>query len=203
VLAAIDEMNADGLEVRAQVATRGIGILLGLQATLNPFSRCPSYREVAGLPLPERVSALRDGNRRHAIVTEWSDHQLRFEGGFHRMFALGDPPDYEPAPDASVAALAARDGRDAVELAYDLLLADDGRALLYSPIINYPDGLRLQPPRLAFDLPAGGRRLLQGADGYRHTFVAGQEVYADGEGTGALPGRLVRGAQPAPAGGPR
>ena len=50
VLAVIDAMNAEGLEVRAQVAARGIGILLGLQATMNPFTRCPSYREVAGLP---------------------------------------------------------------------------------------------------------------------------------------------------------
>jgi N-acyl-D-aspartate/D-glutamate deacylase len=62
------------------------------------------------------------------------------------------------------------------------------------------DALRIHPPRLEFDLPAGGKRLLQGADGYRHTFVAGEEVYADGEPTGALPGRLVRGAQPAPVG---
>jgi N-acyl-D-aspartate/D-glutamate deacylase len=62
-----------------------------------------------------------------------------------------------------------------------------------------PSALRLHPPRIQYDLPAGGRRLLQDVDGYRHTFVAGEEVYADREPTGALPGRLVRGAQPAPA----
>ena len=60
------------------------------------------------------------------------------------------------------------------------------------------DGLTLHPPMLQFDLPAGGKRLLQRADGYLHTIVAGTETYADGEPTGALPGRLVRGAQPAP-----
>jgi N-acyl-D-aspartate/D-glutamate deacylase len=276
--------------VRAQVATRGIGVLLGLQASINPFSRCPSYKEVADLPLPERVVALRESTRRAAIVAEWPDRPLRYGDGFTQLFALGDPPDYEPGPEASVAAEAARQGRSAVELAYDLLLEDEGRALLYSPILNYPggnldearallthpfavpglgdggahvgticdasfpttllvhwcrdrqrdqldlpfvvrgqcretartvglldrgvvapgyradvnmidfDALRIHPPRLEFDLPAGGKRLLQGADGYRHTFVAGQEVYADGEATGALPGRLVRGAQPAPVG---
>jgi N-acyl-D-aspartate/D-glutamate deacylase len=52
--------------------------------------------------------------------------------------------------------------------------------------------LRLRPPFMAYDLPAGGRRLLQRADGYLHTFVAGEETYAAGEPTGALPGRLVR-----------
>ena len=290
VLAAIEAMNDDGLEVRAQVATRGIGVLLGLQASINPFSRCPSYKDVADLPRPERVAALREPARRAAIVAEWADRPLRYGEGFTQLFALGDPPDYEPSPDASVAAEAARQGRPAVELAYDLLLEDDGRALLYSPILNYPggnldearnllthpyavpglgdggahvgticdasfpttllvhwcrdrqrdqldvpfvirgqcretartvglfdrgvlapgyradvnvidfDALRIHPPRLEFDLPAGGKRLLQGADGYRHTFVAGQEVYADGEATGALPGRLVRGAQPGPVG---
>jgi N-acyl-D-aspartate/D-glutamate deacylase len=50
-----------------------------------------------------------------------------------------------------------------------------------------------------YDLPANGKRLLQRADGYRHTFVAGVETYRDGEPTGALPGKLIRGAQPAPA----
>jgi N-acyl-D-aspartate/D-glutamate deacylase len=59
------------------------------------------------------------------------------------------------------------------------------------------DGLTLHAPTMAFDLPAGGRRLLQRADGYLHTFVSGQEVYAGGEHTGALPGVLVRGAQSA------
>jgi N-acyl-D-aspartate/D-glutamate deacylase len=290
VLDAISEMNAEGLRVRAQVAARGIGILLGLQATINPFTRCPSYRQVADLPLPERLVALREPARRSAVLTEWETHQLPYEGGFERLFELGDPPDYEPGPDASVAAEARRRGVPVQELAYDLLLADEGRGLLYSPIINYPggnldaahellshpyavpglsdggahvgticdasfpttllthwcrdrrrgerltvehvvrgqcretartvglddrgvlapgyradvnvidfDGLRLHAPRLVFDLPAGGKRLLQDVEGYRHTFVAGQETYADGEATGALPGRLVRGAQAAPA----
>ncbi|HKA04952.1 MAG TPA: amidohydrolase family protein [Acidimicrobiales bacterium] len=288
VLAAIEAMNAEGLEVRAQVATRGIGVLLGLQASINPFSRCPSYREVADLALPERLVALREPARRAAIVAEWPDRPLPYGEAFTRVFTLGDPPDYEPSAEASVAAEAARQGRPAVELAYDLLLADEGRTLLYSPILNYPggnldtarellthpyavpglgdggahvgticdasfpstllthwcrdrdrgrldlpfvirgqcretartvglhdrgvlapgyradinvidfDALRIHPPHLEFDLPADGKRLLQGADGYRPTFVAGQEVYADGIATGALPGRLVRGAQPAP-----
>ncbi len=60
------------------------------------------------------------------------------------------------------------------------------------------DALRLHRPTFSYDLPAGGRRLLQRADGYRHTFVAGQETYRDGDPTDALPGQLVRGAQPSP-----
>jgi N-acyl-D-aspartate/D-glutamate deacylase len=60
--------------------------------------------------------------------------------------------------------------------------------------------LTVRAPTVHFDLPAGGRRLLQRADGYLHTFVAGTETYVSGEHTGALPGRLVRGHQPAPEG---
>ena len=54
------------------------------------------------------------------------------------------------------------------------------------------DRLACAPPVMAYDLPAGGKRLLQGARGYRATIVAGSVTYRDGEPTGALPGRLVR-----------
>lgn len=60
------------------------------------------------------------------------------------------------------------------------------------------DRLRVNAPTIRHDLPAGGRRLVQGAEGYRATIVNGVPVYRDGEATGALPGRLVRGAQPGP-----
>lgn len=71
----------------------------------------------------------------------------------------------------------------------------------YRADVNVVDfeALGLERPRIIYDLPAGGRRLMQGATGYRHTFVAGVEVRAEGEFTGELPGRVVRGARPAPA----
>ena len=59
--------------------------------------------------------------------------------------------------------------------------------------------LKVHAPEFTYDLPAGGRRLVQRAEGYRYTIVAGQVTYRDGEPTGALPGRLVRGARTAPA----
>jgi N-acyl-D-aspartate/D-glutamate deacylase len=70
----------------------------------------------------------------------------------------------------------------------------------YKADINIIDfaALNVTRPYLRYDLPAGGRRLLQGATGYRHTFVSGAEVASHGEATGELPGRLIRGAQPAP-----
>jgi N-acyl-D-aspartate/D-glutamate deacylase len=52
--------------------------------------------------------------------------------------------------------------------------------------------LKLRRPEVVYDLPAGGRRIIQRARGYRHTFVAGCETVRDDEHTGALPGRLLR-----------
>jgi N-acyl-D-aspartate/D-glutamate deacylase len=57
------------------------------------------------------------------------------------------------------------------------------------------DRLRLRRPEVQRDLPAGGRRLVQRAEGYRHTFVSGTEIMCNGEPTGASPGKLVRGPQ--------
>jgi N-acyl-D-aspartate/D-glutamate deacylase len=282
---------AEGIQMRGQVASRPIGILMGLEATLNPFLAHRSYQEVAGLPLAERVSRLGDPDLRQRVLAErpdggfggWMEHALT------RTFVLGDPPNYEPDPADSVAARAKRQDVDPFELVYDMLLGDGGRALLYYPFENYADGnldavremlcsphtisglsdggahvgticdasfptyllthwardrsrgeglpleyvvrsqtadaahavglgdrgviapgyradlnlvdfdaLRIAPPEMVHDLPAGGRRLVQKATGYRHTFVAGTETYADGEWTGATPGRLVRGATPTP-----
>ena len=277
----------DGLPIRGQVGARAIGVLFGLQATLNPFGGVPSYRKIAALPLEDRVAAMSDAACKAAILAEHADRNSGIFAGFNRMFVLGDPPNYEPGPEASITAQATRAGRDPADLAYDLLLADGGRGFLYFPLHNwvggsletvrqmlldehlvpgladggahvgticdasYPttllthwardradgiplewvvarqcrataetvglldrgllapgmkadlnvidhDRLRLRAPYMAFDLPAGGKRLLQRAEGYLHTFVSGVEVYTGGEPTGELPGRLVRGRRGAP-----
>ena len=57
------------------------------------------------------------------------------------------------------------------------------------------DGMRLHAPHMVFDLPAGGRRLIQRAEGYRHTVVSGEVTFENGEPTGAMPGKLIRGPQ--------
>ena len=81
-------------------------------------------------------------------------------------------------------------------------LADRGRiAAGYKADLNVIDhaGLRLHRPTIIYDLPAGGRRLDQTADGYVVTIVSGEIIVENGQPTAARPGRLVRGRQPAPA----
>ena len=294
LLARLDEANADGLPMIAQVGVRAVGILLGLQCTLNPFMANPVFAEIVDLPPADRARAMAEPSFRDRLLAAATDESVRGRlggrliGAYDKMFVLGDPPDYEPDVSTSIAAVAAREGRAPEAVAYDVLAADEGRNLLYLPFLNYVAGnldavgemlvhpntvpglsdggahvgticdgsfptsllslwgrdrtrgridlptiaarhcrdtaravglhdrgvlvpgfrgdlnvidheaLRLHRPEMHYDLPAGGKRLLQRVDGYVHTFVAGTETYAGGEATGALPGRLVRGARPAP-----
>jgi N-acyl-D-aspartate/D-glutamate deacylase len=281
----------DGLPIRAQVCGRAVGLLYSLELTQNPFCTHPSWERIADLPLAGKLAALRDPQMRRALLAESpGDPSMRERlFNFEKLFPLSDPPDYEPAPDRSVAALARAMGKTPAEHAYDLLLERDGRAILYRPILNYAAGtldacrdmlrhrdtiiglgdggahcgivcdaslptfmlthwtrdrrgarlslaevvrgqcrdtavavgmndrgliaagykadlnvidydrLRLHSPEVVYDLPGGGRRLIQRAEGYRATIVSGQCVVRDDVPTGALPGRLVRGASDLPA----
>jgi N-acyl-D-aspartate/D-glutamate deacylase len=297
LLELIDEAQARGLPIRGQVAPRAVGLVLGLQATLHPFMTKPSYVAIAGLPLAERVARMREPALRERILAEpfdalpgrIPDFIVNVLARLDRVFALGDPPEYEPAPEASVAARAARSGSDPMDLMYDLLLERDGRELLFAPAANYVDcdyeatlamlrhphtvvglgdggahcgsicdgsyptyllthwardrtrgdrlpvefavrrytrgpaeliglydrgliapgmkadvnlidhsNLYLSPPTIVHDLPAGGRRLMQTARGYVATIVSGEVVIDHDRPTGALPGRLLRGARAHP-----
>jgi N-acyl-D-aspartate/D-glutamate deacylase len=280
-----------GAPLVPQIANRPFGMLVGHQTRANPFAERPTYQAIAALPLPERAARLRDPSVRARILAERRDRRatpgtlpaLFGPAMMPRLFALGDPPDYEPPPERSVAAIAAREGRDPEAVLYDLMLGDDARELLLFALLNYDGGtldpvyemlnhpatvlglgdggahcgivcdatmttftlthwardrtrgprlpletavrrltadnaalfgfrdrgvvragmkadlnvialdrLRLRRPEMTFDLPAGGRRLLQRADGYVATIVSGEVVMRDGAPTAARPGRVVR-----------
>lgn len=293
----IDRARAGGVAIRPQVAPRPIGVLLGLEATANPFLLTRAYQEVAGLARPERVAALRRPDRRARVLAEHEAQRAKLRGGlleqittgWQVMFALSDPVDYDLDAERSLGVAAHRRGADPAALVYDTLLEDDGRQLLYVPLFNFARGnfddihemmrapfslfglsdagahcgaicdasmttsslvvwgrdrredqrfpipwlvhwqtqataahvgwldrgvvapgyvadlnvidleeLGCRPPRVVHDLPAGGRRLVQDARGYRFTVKSGVVTFEDGEATGALPGSLLRGARPAP-----
>jgi N-acyl-D-aspartate/D-glutamate deacylase len=293
----MSDAKAAGLQMRAQVATRPVGVLFGLELTANPFSTYPAYREIAKLPLGERVARLRDPDFRAALLAQEPDSGrapgLSPARAWDRIYLMGlESPDYEITHDRSIAAIAAGRGVDPRAVALDHMLdggAGDGRGILYLPLLNYADGnldhvhtmlghdcvvpglsdggahvgmicdgsfpttnivhwtrdrtrgprlslermikgqchdtaetvglfdrgvvqpgyradlnvidydrLTLMAPQVAYDLPTGGRRLIQRAQGYTATIVAGQTTYRDGAPTDALPGRLLRGAQAAP-----
>jgi N-acyl-D-aspartate/D-glutamate deacylase len=283
--------NAAGLRITGQVRSRPTSVLLGFELSQNPFMGRPSYKQIAHLPFPERVRHLRDPAFRAMLLLEpfdGSKRALRVQR-WDTLFPLGDPPNYEPPPEDSIAAIAAREGRSPDEVAYDLMMQRDGKAVLYLPVTNYAAGnldvvremiahpdtliglgdggahvgimcdasatsytlthwtrdrgrgelfpvawivkrlthdnaaaiglndrgvlqvgrkadlnvidydrLRLCSPEIVYDLPAGGKRLVQRTEGFDATIVSGAIVYRDGAATGALPGRLVRGMRDGP-----
>jgi N-acyl-D-amino-acid deacylase len=286
VLQLAESATGEGAALRAQVMGRPTSLLVGWQTQTHPFRFRPSYQAIADLPLEERVERLRRPEVRAAILSERNpDHPLAdvVSAGLDRIFPMGEPPDYEPPPECSVAAIAAAEGRPEEEVLYDLMMARDGKELLMLTLLGYSDGnldamremllhpnaalglsdggahcgaicdasmptfmlshwardrdrgptldlalvvrkmtsetartygltdrgvvaagakadlnlidferLDLRLPKLAFDLPGGARRLVQEADGYVATFVSGTQTMAEGEDTGARPGRLVR-----------
>ena len=279
---------ATGARLVPQVAGRPTGMLSGFDATYSFFDQIPVYQALAGKTAAEKAAWFGTAEGRAALLGWEPDPQTAkvLQHAAERTFLLGDPPDYEPGPEASIAAVAAANGRSILEVALDAMLANDGQGLLYLPILNYSDGhseptremilhpaavlgladggahvaticdasmptwmlthwvrdrtrgerlplelvverqtrgtaelyglgdrgvlapgyladvnvidfdnLRLHGPEVRHDLPAGGRRIVQRADGYLATVKSGAVTFRDGQATGEHPGVLLRGAR--------
>lgn len=278
--------TALGHRVSAQVLSRPIGLLMGLETTLNPLQGKPSYEALRALPLTERIRRLGEPATRDRILSEEHERQHPFFALFgsrwDRYFPMMEVPTYEPDPETSVRAVADRTGQEPLSVVYDAMLNDGGRGLLYVPFLNFNernldvvrtmmthpnaiygladggahvgticdagattttlthwgrdrregrlplewlvrfltrrpaeavglvdrglvregmkadlaifdlDALGAMRPEIRHDLPAGGRRFLQRARGYRAIIKNGSVTFRDGEATGVLPGRLVR-----------
>src|SRR5438309_11623641 len=139
----INQASARGLAITAQIAARPVGLLLGLELSRNPFQTHPSYKAIAKLPLMEPLARLRQPELRAAILSESAtatDDPLFFRPNYEKMYLLGDPPDYEQPPENALGAQARHQRRQPEELAYDAMLTDEGRGMLYVPFLNYADG---------------------------------------------------------------
>ena len=297
IQARVDAAVAQGLPLYLQTAARGIGVLIGLEASFHPFMGFASYKAVAHLPLAQRAAALREPERKARLLQEKSE-RLAGDGSAipplvdlllakielisGRMFALEDTLNYEPSVMQSFLVRAKQSGISALEAIYDHLCAGSGEGLIYFPIFNYNEGsldtvrrmldhpralsslsdagahvgtvcdasfttfmlthwvrdrgrdalpleravemltqrnarylgltdrgviapgmradlnaidpaqLSVGLPKLEHDLPAGGKRFVQKAKGYVATWVAGEQVQANGVISDARPGQLVR-----------
>jgi len=145
ILAGVHQARAEGASVTAQVAGRPVGVILGIATSLNPFAVRERYRRFESLPLAERLARLRDPAVRKSIIEDRPSPALlkRYgplvqyaAGQWDRMYVMGDPPDYEPRAETSVAAIAAREGCSPDEVAYDYLTADAGHFLFF-PVTGY------------------------------------------------------------------
>ena len=281
----IELANEQGLRITGQTRGRPTSTLMGFELSFNPFDECVSWQQIADLSFDDRLPVLQDPEFRARIISEsptTSRYAVR-RRHWERIFRLGNPPNYEPTLSESVACQAEQRGMTPEAVAYEWMMEQGGRGILYRPTTNYAAGsmdavydmlrhphtliglgdggahvgvmcdatdmthalthwtrdrsrggrleiadvvrrltsanaaalglsdrgilrqglradinvvnydeLKLHAPAIHYDLPAGGKRLLQRVDGYDATLVAGQAVWTDGDATGALPGRLLR-----------
>ncbi len=282
----IESAQKDGLDIRAQVLSRPVGMLMGHPASMNSFFYRPTYQRLNDLPWEDKIARLKDPEIKKQILSEENENphifvQI-FNDRFRHMYPMEDPINYLPNPSQSVATLAANEDKDPMEWLYDYFLGNNGNNLIYIPaanfsehipeLLNHPhtiaalgDGgahvgsicdtsaniyvltkwvkekhimelpeaihlltrqpaelfslldrgiiaegykadlnvidfsrLKLHTPHIVNDLPAGGKRFLQNADGIDLTIKAGQVIFEAGTETGALPGQLIRGKQDDP-----
>src|SRR5581483_9649863 len=134
----------EGMTIVPQVSVRPTGMLFGLQSSLHPFITHPTYRALWNRPLDERVAALRNPETRAALLSEAPSTENKIAVGlmsrWELMFPLGEPPNYEPSPSTSAAAVAQATGRRPEEVVLDWLLERDGKALLFAALASYVDG---------------------------------------------------------------
>jgi N-acyl-D-aspartate/D-glutamate deacylase len=166
ILEFIRSRNERGARMVAQVAARPAASLLSLQSSLHPFSTHRSYRRLmAGLDFAQRVGRMQDPRVRAEILADApavrEEQTLRMVSDFQNMFPLGDPPNYEPGAEMSIAAIAQRSSQSPQEVAYDILLERGGRGIIYNPLAYKGfsfDGLRpqLSDPATVLSLSDGG-----------------------------------------------
>jgi N-acyl-D-amino-acid deacylase len=159
---------AQGGRIVPQVAQRPAGLLLSFETLVSPFLFRPAFQALLALPPAELRAKLRQPEVRAAIVRDVPNTSnlpgvaTLIASAWHMIFPLGDPPDYEPGPEKSVAAIAARSGKTPDEVAFDLLLERDCKAMLYLPLLGYANGdfeaLRemMMHPQAVFGLSDGG-----------------------------------------------
>jgi N-acyl-D-amino-acid deacylase len=140
MLRGLELANEEGLTIRGQVLPRPVGMLLGLDLSLNPFGFHPSFRAIEQLPRAEKVKALRDPEMRRRLLSESSSDPHAFfktvVDDVEWLFPLGDPPNYHPAKADSIAARARAQDLEPMEVIYDELLKNEGQAILYRPSAN-------------------------------------------------------------------
>ena len=172
------QAREEGANVRPQVAGRPVTLLLGLQ-TFHPFAYCPSFGPIGAAPLAEKVAAMRDPELRRRLLAEVDDAiaPMRQFLDPERAFPMGPFPNYEPAPDDSIAARARAENRPVMDVYYDALVADDGYALVVRPLLNYTDfsldavRTMLEHPTSAWGLGDGGAHCGTTCDASTPTFM--------------------------------
>jgi N-acyl-D-aspartate/D-glutamate deacylase len=307
-----EEHFLKGKNIRPQFPGRNVGLMFGWETSVNPFMQFPAYKEIADLPMDQKLEILKDPTFKQKLLSQEPDFESEIRArladnpsnktreeiaqdvalpttitsNYKTQFILGTPPNYEPKEEDSIAAIASKKNISELEVMYDEMLQNQGSNLIYAAFTPYEkykldfveqayrlkssvaggsdggahcglicdasmpttnishwgrdreagrkfplemlikkqtkdtaetfglfdrgeikpgmladiniidfDKLNVSHPTMIYDLPLGGRRLVQDATGYIATIKNGQVVSENGKANGVLPGKLIRGKQ--------
>ena len=307
-----EEHFLKGKNIRPQFPGRNVGLMFGWETSVNPFMQFPAYKEIADLPMDQKLEILKDPAFKQKLLSQEPDFESEIRArladnpsnktreeiaqdvalpttitsNYKTQFILGTPPNYEPKEEDSIAAIASKKNISELEVMYDEMLQNQGSNLIYAAFTPYEkykldfveqayrlkssvaggsdggahcglicdasmpttnishwgrdreagrkfplemlikkqtkdtaetfglfdrgeikpgmladiniidfDKLNVSHPTMIYDLPLGGRRLVQDATGYIATIKNGQVVSENGKANGVLPGKLIRGKQ--------
>ena len=205
LLAKTDEVNAAGGKLYAQAAVRSVAMLMNWQLSINPFFTRKSWCELAGKPWPEQLAMLKDPAFKRRLLADPIERPTLDGGpisdlmlfGWGGQYPVRDNPDYEPGPEDSIAGIARATGKDPAEVAYDWMMADEGRGFIYIPLFNYAGGdledvrEMLAHPATVVSLSDGGAHASTVCDSSSPTFTLTHWARDRTKGSGPVPVELA------------
>ena len=158
-----EEHFLKGKNIRPQFPGRNVGLMFGWETSVNPFMQFPAYKEIADLPMDQKLEILKDPTFKQKLLSQEPDFESEIRArladnpsnktreeiaqdvalpttitsNYKTQFILGTPPNYEPKEEDSIAAIASRKNISELEVMYDEMLQNQGSNLIYAAFTPY------------------------------------------------------------------
>ena len=158
-----EEQFLKGKNIRPQFPGRNVGLMFGWETSVNPFMQFPAYKEIADLPMDQKLEILKDPTFKQKLLSQEPDFESEIRArlsnnpsnktreqiaqdvalpttittNYKTQFILGTPPNYEPKEEDSIAAIASQKNISELEVMYDEMLKNQGTNLIYAAFTPY------------------------------------------------------------------
>ncbi|MDA9636095.1 amidohydrolase family protein [SAR86 cluster bacterium] len=185
-----EEHYLKGKNIRPQFPGRNVGLMFGLESSLNPFVQYPAYKEISNLPLDQKFEIMKNPDFKNMLLSQEPDFESEIEkkladesntktreeitkdvqlptkltANYKTQFILGTPPNYEPKKEDSIAAISLIKGISELEVMYDEMMKNNGTNLIYAAFTPY-ENYKLNFVEQAYGLKSS---VAGGSDGGAH-----------------------------------
>ena len=185
-----EEHYLKGKNIRPQFPGRNVGLMFGLESSLNPFIQYPAYKEISNLPLDQKFEIMKNPDFKNMLLSQEPDFESEIEkkladksntktreeitkdvqlptkltANYKTQFILGTPPNYEPKKEDSIAAISLIKGISELEVMYDEMMKNNGTNLIYAAFTPY-ESYKLNFVEQAYGLKSS---VAGGSDGGAH-----------------------------------